>query len=281
MPELPEVERVRKTLDAAMTGARFTRVRLNRADLRQPFPKGFARRLQGQTVRAVTRRGKYLLVSLSSGDALVMHLGMTGWFRVESTAAATRHSADRDRALEYRHDHVVFTMSSGVTVTFNDPRRFGMMDLVAASHLLQHRSLATIGPEPLSRDFDAHVLAAGCARRRISLKVALLDQHVVAGIGNIYASEALHLAHVSPFRLASTIATKSGEPRAASARLVAAIKSVLRRAISQKESARYRRSRFRVYDREGERCPTSGCRGTIVRAWQAGRSTFYCPVCQR
>jgi len=272
---------VRKTLDAAMTGARFSRVRLNRTDLRQPFPAGFARRLLGQTVRTVTRRGKYLLVRLSSGDALLMHLGMTGWFRVESTSAVGRRSRDRDQALENRHDHVVFTMSSGVTVTFNDPRRFGMMDLVAAGHLPRHRSLATICPEPLSRAFDGSVLAAGCANRQISLKVALLDQRVVAGIGNIYASEALHVAHLSPFRRASTIATQSGAARPASAQLVAAIKSVLRRAISLKESARYQDSRFRVYDREGERCPTPGCRGTIVRASQAGRSTFYCPVCQK
>jgi formamidopyrimidine-DNA glycosylase len=281
VPELPEVERVRKTLDGAMTGARFTRVRLNRADLRQPFPTRFARRLRGQTVRGVTRRGKYLVVNLSSGDALVMHLGMTGWFRAESTSLIGKRSRDRDLALENRHDHVVFTMSSGVTVTFNDPRRFGMMDLVAGSHLPHHRSLAAIGPEPLSRAFDARALAAGCANRQISLKVALLDQRVVAGIGNIYASEALHLAHLSPFRLASTIATKSGAPRPACARLAAAIKTVLRRAISLKESARYRESRFRVYDHEGERCTTAGCGGTIVRAWQAGRSTFYCPVCQR
>src|SRR5262245_23791206 len=281
MPELPEVERVRRTLDAAMSGARFTGVRLNRKDLRQPFPRGFARRLRGQTVRAVTRRGKYLVVTLSSGDALVMHLGMTGWFRVESTSVATTQSRDRDLALENRHDHVVFTMSSGVTVTFNDPRRFGMMDLVAASHLSNHKSLAAIGPEPLSRAFDARLLAERCANRRISLKIALLDQHVVAGIGNIYASEAPHLAHLSPFRLASTIAAKSGTPRPACHRLVVAIKSVLRRAISLKESERYRESRFRVYDREGERCPTVGCRGTIQRAWQGGRSTFYCPICQR
>src|SRR5215470_3796323 len=282
MPELPEVERVRKTLAAAMTGARFSRVRLNRTDLRQPFPAGFARRLRGQTVRTVTRRGKYLLVRLASGDALVMHLGMTGWFRVESTSALARRSRDRDQALENRHDHGVFTMSSGVTVTFNDPRRFGMMDLVAAGHLPHHRSLATIGPEPLSRGFDASLLAAGCANRRISLKVALLDQRVVAGIGNIYASEALHLARLSPFRLASTLATPSGAPRGAGCeRLAAAIKSVLRRAIQLKESDSYRGARFRVYERHGERCPTPGCRGTIERAWQAGRSTFYCRVCQR
>jgi formamidopyrimidine-DNA glycosylase len=264
-----------------MTGARFTRVRLNRKDLRRPFPEGFIRRLRGQTVRTVTRRGKYLLVGLSNGDALVMHLGMTGWFRVESTAAATRQSRDRDRALENRHDHVVFTMSSGVTVTFNDPRRFGMMDIVAASQLAHHGSLAAIGPEPLSRQFDANALAAGVANRKISLKVALLDQHVVAGIGNIYASEALHLAHLSPFRRASTLATKSGSPLPSCNRLVTAIKSVLRRAISLKQTRRYDESRFRVYDHDGERCPTPGCAGTIMRVWQAGRSTFYCRVCQR
>jgi len=264
-----------------MTGARFTRVRLNRKDLRRPFPRGFVQRLRGQTVRTVTRRGKYLLVGLSSGDALVMHLGMTGWFRVESTAAANRRSGDRDQALENRHDHVVFTMSSGVTVTFNDPRRFGMMDLVTANHLPHHGSLAAIGPEPLSREFDAQALARGLANRKISLKVALLDQRVVAGIGNIYASEALHLAHLSPFRRASTLATKSGVPRPACTRLVTAIKSVLRRAISLKQTERYDESRFRIYDHEGERCPTPGCGGKILRAWQAGRSTFYCRVCQR
>ena len=263
-----------------MVGARFKNVLLNREDLRQPFPAGFARRLRGQTVRTFLRRGKYLIAELSSGDALVMHLGMSGSFRVENTAAAARR-LDPDTALENRHDHVVFTMSSGLTVTFNDPRRFGMMDLVIEGRLPQHPSLGVIGPEPLTRAFDARALARGCANRRIALKVALLDQRIVAGIGNIYASEALHLAGLSPFRRASTLATTSGKPRAGCDRLVAAIKSVLRRAISLKESERYRASRFRVYDREGARCPTAGCIGTIARIWQAGRSTFYCPVCQR
>ena len=281
MPELPEVERVRRTLDAAMTGARFTHVRLNRVDLRQPFPSGFARRLRGQTVRALTRRGKYLIARLSTGDALVMHLGMTGWFRVEKTEALKGGTRDPELALENRHDHVVFTMSSGLTVTFNDPRRFGMMDLVAADGVAAHPSLGVIGPEPLTRAFDARALAAGCAKRKVALKVALLDQQVVAGIGNIYASEALHVAHLSPFRLASTMTTRSAAPRPQCVRLVAAIKAVLRRAISLKESERYRASRFRVYDRDGESCITPGCRGTIVRVWQAGRSTFYCPVCQK
>jgi formamidopyrimidine-DNA glycosylase len=273
--------RVRKTLDAAMTGARIVQVRLNRKDLRQPFPAGFGRRLRGQKVRAMARRGKYLLAELSSGDRLVMHLGMTGWFRVENTSHARARNRDRDAALDNRHDHVVFTMSSGLTVTFNDPRRFGMMDLVAGDRLPDHPSLGTIGPEPLSRRFDAGVLAAGLANRKIALKVALLDQRVVAGLGNIYASEALHLALLAPFRRASSLATSGGAPRPGCDRLVVAIKAVLRRAISLKESADYQDGRFRVYDHEDERCLTPGCRGKIHRVWQAGRSTFYCPVCQR
>jgi formamidopyrimidine-DNA glycosylase len=281
VPELPEVERVRRTLAPAMAGARFDGVQLNRRDLRQPFPTGFARRLKGQSVRALVRRGKYLLGELSSGDTLVMHLGMSGWFRVETTEPSATRRRNRETDLDNRHDHVVFTMSSGMTVTFNDPRRFGIMDLVTADRLARHASLGRLGPEPLSRAFDNRALAERLAKRRISLKAALLDQHVVAGIGNIYASEALHLAGVSPFRLASSLVTRAGAPRPGCERLVQAIKSVLRRAIALKDSERYRGSRFRVYDRDGERCPTAGCAGTIARVWQNGRSTFYCPVCQR
>jgi len=277
MPELPEVEHVRRLLEPALVGARFTRVRLNRADLRRPFPRQFARRLRNQSVRSLVRRGKYLVATLSSGDTLVMHLGMTGWFRVEPT---TRRRPTRDEALDNRHDHVVFDMSSGKTVTFTDPRRFGMMDLLSGDGADLRVGPASLGREPLSAKFDGGELARRCARRRVSLKAALLDQRVVAGLGNIYASEALHLARLSPLRQASTIATSTGRPRPSAARLAAAIKSVLRRAIAIKESA-YRRSRFRVYDREGEPCPTPGCRGTIVRITQAGRSTFHCPVCQR
>jgi formamidopyrimidine-DNA glycosylase len=263
-----------------MAGARFDHVLLNRPDLRQPFPTGFARRLRGQRVRALMRRGKYLLGELSSGDTLVMHLGMSGWFRVEQTKSTARQR-NRDTDLDHRHDHVVFTMSSGMTVTFNDPRRFGIMDLVTSDRLPQHASLDRLGPEPLSRAFDVRALAGRVAKRRIALKIALLDQHVVAGIGNIYASEALHLAGLSPFRLASSLVTTAGAARPGCARLVQAIKLVLRRAIAMKDPERYRASRFRVYEHEGERCPTAGCNGTIGRIWQAGRSTFYCPVCQR
>jgi len=263
-----------------MAGARFDHVQLNRRDLRQPFPSGFARRIHGQRVRALARRGKYLLGELSSGDTLIMHLGMSGWFRVEKTTAIATRPRARDTDLDNRHDHVVFTMSSGMTVTFNDPRRFGIMDLVTAGRLPRHASLGRLGPEPLSRAFDVRALAGRLAKRRTSLKIALLDQHVVAGIGNIYASEALHLAGLSPFRLASSLVTATGAPRAACTRLAQAIKSVLRRAIALKDPDRSRASRFRVYEREGEHCPTAGCAGTIARVWLAGRSTFYCPVCQ-
>jgi formamidopyrimidine-DNA glycosylase len=279
MPELPEVERVRQSLVPVMVGASFDRVVLNRADLRQPFPAGFAKRLRGQRVQDLARRGKYLLVVLSSGDTLIVHLGMSGWLRVEDTVK--RPTPNRDADLDRRHDHVIFVMSSGQTVTFNDPRRFGVMDLFSADRLSRHPSLAPMGPEPLSRAFDARTLAGRCAGRRIPLKVALLDQRIVAGLGNIYASEALHLARLSPFRPAATVATRAGAPRPAAVRLTAAIKAVLRRAIRQTGSERYRGARFRVYDREREACLTPGCRGVVARIWQAGRSTFYCPVCQR
>jgi formamidopyrimidine-DNA glycosylase len=276
MPELPEVEHERLRLGPVMVGASFVRVRLNRSDLRVPFPPGFARRLKGSTVRGLRRRGKYLLADLSSGDTLVMHLGMSGAFRIEPTV---RRRSNRDRDLETRHDHVVFELSTGNTVTFNDPRRFGLMQLAqSASGTLT--AADRLGPEPLSAEFTAGALASIAAGRRTPLKSLLLDQQVVAGLGNIYASEALHVARLSPTRPASTIASSRGAPRDAAVRLAAAVKSVLRRAIARRERA-YRSSRFRVYDREGESCVTPGCGGTVARIVQAGRSTFYCPVCQR
>jgi formamidopyrimidine-DNA glycosylase len=275
VPELPEVETIRRQLEPAMRGARIERVLLRRKDLRRPFPRAFASRLEGRRIRSVDRRGKYLLLALDSGETLLMHLGMSGSFRIDrNRKQPPSTSATRDP-----HDHVVFTLSNGVTVTFNDPRRFGVMDLFGAG-LASHRSLVALGPEPLAASFDAGEIARALAAKRSALKVALLDQRVVAGLGNIYASEALHLAGLSPLRRSSTIATARGHPTPRAVRLAAAIKTVLRRAIARKESP-YRASRFRVYEREGEPCPTSGCRGTIRRISQAGRSTFYCPVCQR
>jgi formamidopyrimidine-DNA glycosylase len=272
VPELPEVETVRRMLEPAMRGSRFRRVIVNRPNLRIPFPEKFVERLRGKEVATVDRRGKYLTVQLSSGETLIMHLGMSGWFHVAATG-------DRSRETD-PHDHVIFVMSSGRTVVFNDPRRFGFMDLAERGRFDDYPSLRVMGPEPLSAGLDAAALARKCKGKRVSLKVALLDQRIVAGLGNIYASEALHHARLSPLRKASTIATASGKPRPEAARVVAGIKAVLTAAIRRRESP-YRSARFRVYEREGERCLRIGCAGTIKRITQAGRSTFYCPKCQR
>jgi formamidopyrimidine-DNA glycosylase len=261
-----------------MALSRFRAVVVRRPDLRMPFPQRFAARVTGQTVLAVERRAKYLLAPLSSTDTLLMHLGMSGSFRVDSDGDLDEHS---ESSSALRHDHVVFQMSSGAIVTFNDPRRFGFMDLVEADRLATHPALSTLGPEPLSAAFNADSLAEACRGKKTSLKVALLDQRVVAGLGNIYASEALHVARLSPHRQASTIATAAGRPRDSAYRLTAAIKQVLTEAIARLSATYYRGSKFRVYDREGDRCRHKGCAGVIRRRTQAGRSTFFCPVCQR
>ena len=259
-------------LEPAMRGSRFRRVIINRPNLRIPFPEKFIDRLRGKVVDAVDRRGKYLTVQLSSGETLIMHLGMSGWFYVAATGARTRETD--------AHDHVIFVMSSGQTVVFNDPRRFGFMDLAEPGKFTDYPSLRAMGPEPLSKEFDAHALARACKGKRTSLKVALLDQRIVGGLGNIYASEALYHAKLSPLRQASTIATPSGKPRPQAFRLAKGVKAVLSAAIRRRESP-YGSARFRVYEREGEKCLRPGCAGTIRRLTQAGRSTFYCPNCQR
>jgi formamidopyrimidine-DNA glycosylase len=259
-------------LEPAMKGSRFRRVILNRPNLRIPFPERFAERLRGATVGAVGRRGKYLTVALSSGETLIMHLGMSGWFAV---VPAGDQSRDADP-----HDHVIFVMSSGKAVIFNDPRRFGFMDLAATGAFADYPSLRVMGPEPLSDEFDARSLARACNGRRTPLKVALLDQRVVGGLGNIYASEALHHAQLSPLRQASTVATAGGKPKPQAVTLAKGIKAVLAAAIRRRESP-YGSARFRVYEREGGRCLRPGCGGTIRRITQAGRSTFYCPRCQK
>jgi formamidopyrimidine-DNA glycosylase len=258
-------------LEPAMRGARFRRVIVNRPNLRIPFPARFVERLRGTTVETVSRRGKYLTVELSSGETLIMHLGMSGWFHVAPIGDRTREADP--------HDHVAFVMSSGQTVLFNDPRRFGFMDLAKPDALHEYPSLRVMGPEPLSNAFDADALARALKNKKVSLKVALLDQRVVAGLGNIYASEALHHARLSPLRKAATIATAAGKPKPQARHLAASIKAVLTSAIKRRESP-YRSARFRVYEREGLKCLRPGCGGTIKRLWQAGRSTFYCPRCQ-
>jgi formamidopyrimidine-DNA glycosylase len=273
VPELPEVETVRRQLDPVLTGARIIDVDARRPDLRIPFPPRFRIRLRGQAITALSRRAKYLLADLSSGETLLIHLGMSGSFRIALPGDA--------RPAPGLHDHVVFDLDSGARVLFNDPRRFGFMNLLTPSERGQHPVLSRLGPEPLSIAFDGAALARACRGKKVSLKVALLDQRVVAGIGNIYASEALHVARLSPRRRAGIVATPAGAPRDSAHRLAAAIKQVLNEAIAQAGRTRYRSSRFRVYDREGEPCRRRRCEGVIQRRVQAGRSTFSCPVCQR
>jgi len=293
MPELPEVETVRRGLEPVMDGARFTKVEVHRGDLRWPLPKDFARRLQGKSVTGLGRRAKYLLVDLSSGDVLIMHLGMSGSFHVfRKTGDKALGRYYHERAQHAAHDHVVFHMSSGAIVTFNDPRRFGSMKIVPRSKLDVEPLVARLGPEPLGNAFDAATLAAACKGKKTSLKAALLDQRIVAGLGNIYVCEALHRAKLSPKRLAATIATKDGKPNERAERLVDAIRVVLNDAIKAGGSSLRDHKRpdgeiglfqhhFRVYDREGQKCVTPGCRGTVKRIVQNGRSTFYCPACQK
>ena len=288
MPELPEVETVRRGLAPAMEGNRFDKVEVRRGDLRWPLPRGFAQKLHGKLVEGLGRRAKYLLADLSSGDVLLMHLGMSGSFRIGKNSTPGTYYHERSKSTA--HDHIVFHMSNGTTVTFNDPRRFGSMKLVPRVRLEQEPLLRALGPEPLGNEFDAAMLAKACAGKKTSLKAALSDQRVVAGLGNIYVCEALFRARLSPKRQASTIAARNGRPNERAERLVEAIKAVLMDAIEAGGSSLrdHRRAdgslgdfqhNFRVYDREGKPCPH--CKGKIKRIVQVGRSTFYCPSCQK
>jgi len=293
MPELPEVETVRRGLQPVMEGAKILGAEARRKDLRFPFQKDFVARLTGQTVTGLGRRAKYLLADLASGDVLLMHLGMSGSFRIQRieqthTPGAFHHPRDKNGA----HDHVVFHMSSGADVIFNDPRRFGYMKIIPRASLEAEPLLKGLGPEPLGNAFDARLLAQSCAGKNTSLKAALLDQRVVAGLGNIYVCEALYRAHLSPRRRASTLAEKKGAPTDHAKRLIDAIHAVLNQAIEAGGSSLrdhrqtsgelgYFQHSFRVYDREGESCGTVGCGGIIRRFTQNGRSTFWCPKCQK
>jgi formamidopyrimidine-DNA glycosylase len=293
MPELPEVETVRRGLQPVMEGSKIVKAEARRKDLRFPFQKDFVARLNGQTVTGLGRRAKYLMADLGSGDVLLMHLGMSGSFRVlkeedENMPGKFHHPRSGDRA----HDHVVFHMSSGAAIVFNDPRRFGYMKVIARKALDEEPLLKGLGPEPLGNEFDAAMLAQSCANKKTSLKAALLDQRVVAGLGNIYVCEALFRAQLSPRRLAATLATKKGEPTDHAKRLVMAIHAVLNQAIKAGGSSLrdhrqttgelgYFQHSFQVYDREGEKCQTEGCSGIVKRFTQNGRSTFWCPKCQK
>lgn len=286
MPELPEVETVRRGLDPHLTGARLVRVLARRPDLRFPLPEGFVQRLTGARVESLARRGKYILAPLDRGDTLVIHLGMTGRFVVEA-GGPSRTPGDFALAArpDPKHAHIVFETDSGACLTYFDARRFGYMDLTETESLDRHPRFAAMGPEPLGADFHVAHLAQAFAGRRQGAKTLLLDQRVVAGLGNIYVCEALHRARISPLKPASEIG-----PRKLAA-LYRAITSVLDEAIvaggstlrdyaSVEGAMGYFQHDFRVYGREGGACPTPGCRGAVNRTSQAGRSTFHCPVCQ-
>lgn len=293
MPELPEVETVRRGLEPAMVGARLARVEQRRPDLRFPFPERFAARLEGRGIVSLGRRAKYLLADLDDGTVLVMHLGMTGRFTVagprEDVRPGVFHHEAGGAAV---HDHVLFHLSNAATVTYNDARRFGFMTLVPRAELPSHPLFRGLGLEPLGNELDGAALARLFAGRTTPLKAALLDQRLIAGLGNIYVSESLHRAGLSPRRAAGTLATRSGGPTAGAHRLAGVIRDVLEEAVAAGGSTLrdyahtdgslgYFQHAFRVYDREAEPCPTPGCRGVVRRLVQSGRSTFYCGVCQR
>ena len=293
MPELPEVETVRRGLQPVMEGQRIARLEARRGDLRFPFQKDFVSRLEGKVVTGLGRRAKYLMADLETGDVLLMHLGMSGSFRVDlpeggNTPGEFHYPRGEIRA----HDHVVFHMASGAKVSFNDPRRFGYMKIVARENLDAEPLLKGLGPEPLGNEFDAAMLARACAGKKTSLKAALLDQRVVAGLGNIYVCEALYRSHLSPKRQASTLADRKGGPTDRAKHLVGSIHTVLNAAIKAGGSSLrdhrqtdgelgYFQHSFLVYDREGEPCKTPKCGGTVKRFTQNGRSTFWCPKCQK
>jgi formamidopyrimidine-DNA glycosylase len=293
MPELPEVETVRRGLEPAMVGARLKKVEQRRADLRFPFPERFAERLTGHKVTALSRRAKYLLADLSSGEVLVMHLGMTGRFLVTRNGATyAPGELYHDPGGTALHDHVVFHLSNGARITYNDVRRFGLMDLVPRAEIETCRHFRDVGLEPLGNELSGEAIARLFAGKRTPLKAALLDQTLIAGLGNIYVCEALFRAKLHPEAPAGLLARASGKPTQKAHRLATIIREVLEEAVAAGGSTLrdytrtdgslgYFQHAFRVYDREGDPCETPGCRGTIQRLVQSGRSTFFCPVCQK
>lgn len=294
MPELPEVETVMRGLEKAMAGHRIACVELRRKDLRFPFPEGFAERLTGQRIEAFRRRAKYILADLEGGDCLLIHLGMSGRFAVVAGGRVRNLGAfyfEEAAAAEAQgaHDHVVFTLDDGTRIIYTDPRRFGLMDVFPRSEAASHRLLEEIGVEPLGNDFHAAYLAEVFAGKKAPLKAALLDQRLIAGLGNIYVCEALYRAGLSPRRKAGTL-VRRGKPDPRLEELARHIKAVLNEAIVAGGSTLRDFShtdgsnggfqeRFSVYDRAGEACPR--CQMPIRRIVQSGRSTFYCPSCQK
>jgi formamidopyrimidine-DNA glycosylase len=283
MPELPEVETVRRGLLPVLEGAVIARAEVNRPDLRWPLPDRMADRLTGRKVTALRRRSKYILADLDSGETLLVHLGMSGRMLI---SGAQLGSFYHDHPAPQKHDHVVLYMESGARVTFNDARRFGAMDLMPTVRAGEHMLLKDLGPEPFGNDFNEPYLAARLKGRKTPVKAALLDQRIVAGLGNIYVAETLYRARISPLRLAGDLAENEVHG------LVPVIRDVLAEAIEAGGSSLrdfrqangelgYFSKHFQVYDQEGQPCETPGCQGTITRTVQAGRSSFWCPACQR
>jgi len=292
MPELPEVETVRRGLAPLVEGARIESVTLNRMDLRFPFPKNFKNELEGATIESTGRRAKYLLFRLSTGKTWLSHLGMTGSFRF-AELKFKEPSRYYEPVVDEKHDHVAMeleTKSEGrLKLIYSDARRFGFMDLFEKEEDSSY--LVGLGPEPLGNAFNAEEMAERFAGKKAPIKAALLDQRVVAGLGNIYVSEALHRAHILPTIAAGKLVLKSGKPSARLELLADGVRTVLIEAIeaggstlrdfrATDGSSGYFQHRFAVYDREGEPCPTPGCKGVVKRIVQSGRSSFYCPVCQ-
>jgi formamidopyrimidine-DNA glycosylase len=293
MPELPEVETVRRGLEPVLAGQRIRRVDQRRPNLRFPFPERFVARLEGQTVERLDRRAKYLVAHLDGGEALIMHLGMTGRFTITSKVASAQvgtfvHVASDDT----KHDHVVFETDAGAVVTYNDARRFGFMDLTSSQHLGEHALIRDIGIEPLGAALTPEFIAHAAHGKRADLKAFLMDQRIICGLGNIYVCETLFRARLSPTKPASRIAAAKGKPRGGAERLVPHIREVLSEAIGAGGSTLrdyqhtdgslgYFQHTFAVYGREGEPCRTAGCTAVIKRIVQSNRSTFYCPHCQK
>lgn len=293
MPELPEVETVRRGLAPYMEGQVIVRVEQRRPNLRFPFPENFCARLEEHALVAMGRRAKYLVADIEGGDALVMHLGMSGSFRVEfeddGTVPGTFH---HERGKSEAHDHVIFHMGNGARVIYNDPRRFGFMDLIARKDLGTCKHFKTMGLEPTGNAMSADYIAGCFKDKKTPLKAALLDQRYIAGLGNIYVCEALWRAGLSPERKAGSLTTKAGRASARLERLTVAIRDVIFEAIEAGGSSLrdyvhtdgslgYFQHSFAVYDQENKPCRKDSCKGTIARITQSGRSSFYCPNCQK
>ncbi len=297
MPELPEVETVKRGLEPILLGQVIADVQLRRANLRFPFPPDFAAKLKGARVLGLTRRAKYILIDLNNDRTLITHLGMTGRFTALKPEGDSTNLGEFyfetgvNQNADGPHDHVVFTLGNRMRLVYSDPRRFGMMDLVHTPDLAQHKLLKDIGIEPLGNELSTEYVAEKFRGKSAPLKAALLDQRIIAGLGNIYVCEALHRARLSPMRKAGTLVkAKSHDPRLDN--LLRHIKDILNDAIfaggstlqdfvgADGEKGAYQQ-RFSAYDREGENCNNSGCSGQIKRITQSGRSTFYCPTCQK